>query len=183
MSNTSNFSFVTDPIIKENLDTTFDHLLELLSLSESPVYPLNLRSGFRKTIIIYTASIIEALLFWMLRERKTEEEIAEDEIEFKIIKIIYEINDDERIVLGKDCKKKNRYKFEKLNLNQINDLCQKNNLISKDIFNKVDKVRILRNRLHISTLKTVENEYSKTDLEFVFSVAREVKDVVGSNIN
>ncbi len=181
MLNSSNFSFISDKIIRENLDITFDHVVVLLSLSESPGYSDTLKSSFRKTIIIFTASIIEALLFCMLRENKTEEEISEESTEFKISKTIYFINDKERIVLGKDCIKSNKCKFEKMNLDQINDVCKKHNLISKDIFNKVDKVRVLRNQMHISTLKVVDNEYSKVDLEFVFAVAHEIKDLVGAS--
>jgi hypothetical protein len=175
MSTPSNFSFVSDRIIRENLEIAFDHLIELLFLSESTGYSNTLKSSFRKTVIIYTASIIEALLFWIIKINKTEEEISGKSTEFKIIKTLYPINKEERIVLGKDYLKKNKCRFEKLNLDQINDICKKHNLISKDLFGKIDKVRRLRNRLHISTLKVLENEYSKTDLEFVFSVAREVK--------
>ena len=68
-------------------------------------------------------------------------------------------------------------RFEKLNLDQVNSLCKKHNLITKNIFDDIDRVRILRNRLHISTLKVIEKDYSKMDLEFVFSVAREVKNL------
>ncbi|MBI4136213.1 MAG: hypothetical protein HY481_01515 [Candidatus Vogelbacteria bacterium] len=177
MSKVSNFSFIHDGILRENLDITFDHLLELLSLSESPDYTDTLKSSFRKTVIIYTASIIEALLLWVLKENKTEDELSKKQTVFRISKVIYKINETEQIVLGKNKIKIEKSRFEKLNLDQINSLCKDHGLISKDVFGDIDKVRTLRNRLHISTLKVIEKDYSKTDLEFVFSVASEIKNL------
>ena len=177
MSEVSNFSFIQDEVLRKNLDITFDHLLELLSLSESSGYTDTLKSSFRKTVIIYTASVIEALLLWMLKENKTEDELSEIHTVFRVSKIVYEINEVERIVLGSDMVKIEKCRFEKLNLDQVNSLCKKHNLITKNIFDDIDRVRILRNRLHISTLKVIEKDYSKMDLEFVFSVAREVKNL------
>lgn len=77
----SNFAFITDPILRENLDRVFDHILELLYLSESARYNDILKSSFRKTIIIYTASIIEGLLLYTLKQKKTEEECAQEKKE------------------------------------------------------------------------------------------------------
>ena len=180
MQTESHFSFVQDSILRENLDITFDHLLELLSLSELPTYSETLRSSFRKTVIIYTASIIEAILLWLLEETKSEKELSKKQVVFRPTKIIYEISNTERIVLGKDEEKIEICKFDKLNLDQINKLCKEHKIISEDFFGKIDKVRVLRNRLHISTLNRVEKDYSKTDLEFVFSVARDIKHLAES---
>src|SRR3989344_123440 len=162
----ANFAFVTDAILQRNLDITFEHLIELLSLSESNKYTETLKSSFRKTVIIYTASIVEALLLWMLKQNTSEETLAKRQTVFKVSKVIYDINPAERIVLGKDEIKIEKCRFEKLNLDQVNDLCKEHGIISDSIFKDVDKVRGLRNRLHISTLAKVEGDYSKDDLEF-----------------
>jgi len=177
MSEEANFAFVNDTILRRNLDITFAHLVELFSLSESSKYTDTLRSSFRKTVIIYTASIVEALLLWMLKQRIGEEALARRQTIFKVSKVIYDINPTERIVLGKDEVKVERCRFEKLNLDQVNDLCKEHGIISDSMFKDVDRVRGLRNRLHISTLAKVEEDYSKDDLEFVFSVARAVKNL------
>ena len=177
MSKTPNFPSVDDEVLRENIEITFDHLVELLSLSEWPNYTETLRSSFRKTVIIYTASIIEALLMLTLKKNKTEDELSEAHPIFKVDKVIYEINSVERIVLGRNEVKTDKCRFDRLNLDQVNDLCKKHGIISKAVFDRVDKVRMLRNRLHISTMKVIERDYSKQDLEFVFSVAREVKNL------
>ncbi len=139
---TSNFPFVDDEIMRENLDIVFDHLTELTYLCETPRYNSVLKSSFRKTTID-----------------------------------IYKINKEERIVLGKDVIKTEQFKFSKLNLVDINSICKNNGIITEKMFKAVDKVRELRNRLHIGTLEVVEKDYTKIDLEFVFSVAREVKNL------
>ncbi|HBV01120.1 MAG TPA: hypothetical protein DEF00_01845 [Candidatus Taylorbacteria bacterium] len=177
MSQEANFAFVTDTVLQRNLDITFEHLIELLSLSESGRYTETLKSSFRKTVIVYTASIVEALLLWTLKQKTSEEALAKRQTIFKVSKVIYEINATERIVLGKDEVKVEKCRFEKLNLDQVNDLCKEHGIISDSMFKDVDRVRVLRNRLHISTLPKVEEDYSKSDLEFVFSVARTVKNL------
>lgn len=175
MTKTSNFPFVTDNILRENMDITFDHLTELVYLSESPNYNSILKSSFRKTTIIYTASIIEAMLFWFLKNKISESELKRETKIFKISKEIYKINNKEKIVLGEDLIKTEQIKFSKLNLVDINTLCKDNRIITDSMFKNIDKVRELRNKLHIGTLTVIETDYSKDDLEFVFSVAKEVK--------
>lgn len=173
----SSFPFVDDAILRENLDIAFDHLTELAYLCETPKYNPVLKSSFRKTTIIYTASIIEALLLWLLKKRINEVDLKKETKIFQISKDIYKINSEEKIVLGKEVIKIESIKFSKLNLGEINVLCRSNGLIVDKMFKDVDRVRELRNRQHIGNLEVVEKDYTKTDLEFVFSVAREVKNL------
>jgi len=159
------------------MDIAFDHLTELVYLSESSNYNPILKSSFRKTTIIYTASIIEAMLLWFLKNKISETELKRETKIFKISKEIYKINDKEKIVLGEDVVKTEQVKFSKLNLVDINTLCKENSIITDSIYKDVDRVRELRNKLHIGTLTAIETDYSKDDLEFVFSVAKEVKNL------
>src|SRR3989338_944395 len=177
MSGESNFPFVEDDILRKNLDIAFDHIIELTSLSESPAYSDILKSSFRKTTIIYTASIVEALLLLLLKKQKTEEQLARRNEVFEVTKEIYDVNESERIALGKTVHRVEKFRFDKVNLDQINLLCRDHSLITKDIYQDVDRIRKLRNRLHIGTLTNIEEDYTKQDLEFVFSVARVIKNL------
>jgi hypothetical protein len=166
----SRFEFLEDKIIRVHLDRAFHLIIELVALSEAKEYTPELKSSFRKTIIIYTASIIEALLLSMLKSVKTEDECGEDK---EIVEqILYKINDEEKIALVKI--KSVSINFLKLNLDQTNKLCKKFKLISKDLSAKIDMVRDLRNRQHLGSLSEIEITYTRKDLEFVFSVAKEV---------
>lgn len=167
------FAFVKDKVARTHLDRVFELVVVLLTLSEAKNYSPELQSSFRKTIIIYTASIIEALLLLILKAHTTETECAE--IKDQITRTLYVISEKEHIALVQ--KKKVKAKFNKLNLDQISKLCKNHNLITKALSGKVDKVRTLRNRQHLGALEKLEVIYTKRDLEFVFSVAKAVTHV------
>lgn len=183
MKNNSNFSFIDNLILWGNLDITFDHIIELIYLLEKPTkkdeYSIVKISSFRKTIIIYTASIIEVFLLWKLKKIIKSDKIKLGEgWKYKDIKKIHTLKNDpiEEIIWCKRKKYTEEKKFKKLNLIEINRLCEKYKIIKNDIFKEVEKVRMLRNRLHISGLRELEH-YTKNDLEFVFSVAKKIKSI------
>ena len=177
-SKESNFAFIADAVLRSNLDRTFDHIVELVSLSESPKYDELLKSSFRKTTIIFTASIVEALLLFILKKQKTEKECAQLRTSFKVLKELYRIDERKRIVLGEDRHEREKFSFNKLNLDQINKLCRDHKIIADTLYKNIDNVRILRNRQHLGGLDQVDQDYTAKDLEFVFSVAREIKLLV-----
>jgi hypothetical protein len=81
----------------------------------------------------------------------------------------------ERIALVE--KKSQSVKFNKLNLDQVNKLCKEHKLVDLNLFSRVNDVRELRNRQHLGGLEEIEVTYTKKDLEFVFSVAKDVADL------
>ena len=173
----SNFFFVDDVVLQKNLDIAFNHIAQLASLSESKIYSDALRGSFRKSAMVNTASIIEALLLWMLKKKLKETDLKKETTSFKILKEIYSVNDRERIVLGRDEVKIEHRKFSKLNFAEINPLCREQRIIREELYKKIDQVRVARNGLHIGGLAKVEEGYSKKELEFIFSVAKEVKSL------
>ena len=183
MADTSHFPFVKNTILRKNLDEAFDHIVTLLPFTESPTYNEPAKSAFRKTIIIHTASIVEALLFHLLDKKLSSDEIADyyscwklqDETE------IYKVSSAHMIVAGHYKKVPGDGRKEKLNLSPINTILKDKKYISKALFDKVDVLRILRNEQHISTHTEVKT-YSKADLEKAFSVASTVKDFVQKNL-
>lgn len=179
----SNFPFITNRILQYNLDLSFAHIVDLLTLQESEQYKGRekrlLVESIRKTIIIHTASIIEALLLWKLKQYcKTEKiEMVGDWKYFDIYNL-YKINESEEIIAGK--RKKEKTDMNRLDFIKITLWCRKYKIINTEEFKKeIDTVRELRNRLHIGSLEEIEKEYSKKDLEFCFSVAKKVKEMVG----
>src|SRR3990167_5449357 len=140
----SNFPFVSDLVLRENLDIAFNHILDLIPFSESKSYSDLAKSSFRKTVIIYTASIIEALLLYLLEKKYTKEDLVIYKWDFTNKIVLHEVTDSHQIIAGDYMKNPEKIKFEKLNLGNINNF-----LKAKD--------------------------YTKADLEFVFSVAKEVK--------
>lgn len=171
----SHFPFIDNDALKNNLDTTFQHIVELVAIADE--YDKTLSSSFRKTIIIYTASIIEALLLWKLKKKikSTKVELS-DEWKYYNIKILHRIDALEEIIGGS--RKKEKRDISKLDFVRVIDLCVKHGIITEQFSKKVHKVRELRNRLHIGGLAEIEKEYTKKDLNFVFVVAKKVKNTV-----
>src|SRR3989338_8695190 len=112
----SNFPFIEDSILRQNLDESFDHIVILLSFSESATYNDAAKSSFRKTMIIYTASIIEALLFHVVDTKLKEEDITMSSWNLVNEKMLYEVNNTHKIIAGDYHFKVEKIKKEKLNL-------------------------------------------------------------------
>ena len=97
----SRFGFILDSILRKNLDVAFEHILDLISITINPTYQekRNLLSSLHKTIIINTASIIEALLLWKLKkENKHNIIVLSNEWKYTEIKKLHKISDDEYII-------------------------------------------------------------------------------------
>lgn len=175
----SHFGFVSNQTLRNNLDIAFDHVLTLIPLSESKSYKKLAKSSFRKTIIIYTASIIEALLFNHVQKKCSESDFISEKWEIEGYKILHEIDEKNKIIGGHYVLKPTILQSDKMNLGIINKLLHDKRLIDDDLYNEVDKVRVLRNDQHFGTHQVIK-EYTKGDLEFVFSVAKDVKELAKS---
>ncbi len=175
----SNFSFIGNYILRQNLDESFDHILTLLPFTESTDYNEPAKSAFRKTIIIYTASIVEALLFYVLDTEFSDDDIAEfyGSWELKEKKVLYSIDESTEIVAGMYRKVPGKGGKTKMNLGQIMDFLKTKNVLNASLYASIESIKKLRNEQHIGTHKKVP-VYGKEDLEGAFAVAREVKDFV-----
>ena len=177
----SNFPFVTDPVLRQNLDEAFQHILVLLPFSESVTYDETAKSSFRKTIIIYTASIIEALLYHLVDTKLTEKDIEVQTWELVNKNVLYEVDDTHKIVAGDYKLKVAQTKKDKLNLGMIGQLLKDKGVLSKLLFDKVDWIRELRNNQHIGPHKAVK-AFTKADIERAFSIASDVKTFVKGKV-
>lgn len=173
----SNFPFIGNTVLRQNLDEAFDHILTLLPFSESESYNEPAKSAFRKTIIIYTASIVEALLFAVLDDKSSEAEVSDYYSSWKLKDkvVLHTINSEHEIVAGQHVKVAGDGNKAKLNLGKIATLLKEKSLMSDSLYREVNAVRLLRNEQHIGTHTNVKS-YSKEDLETAFSVAGAVKE-------
>lgn len=179
----SNFPFVQNKILRQNLDEAFDHIVTLLPFTESVTYNETAKSAFCKTIIIYTASIVEALLFHVLDKEFSDTDIQEFYSSWKLKdkQVLYVVGDEYHIVAGSFKKVLGKSSKEKMNLGPISDFLKKKGVLNKNLFDKVNEIRVLRNEQHISTHSQVKS-YTKNDLEKAFSIARDVKEFARKRI-
>lgn len=175
----SNFSFVNNEIRRQNLDDAFDYIVTLLPFTESVSYNEPAKSAFCKTIIIYTASIVEALLFHLLDSKFTDSDIVDfySSWELKDKKELYIVNDSHKIVSGDYKKVLGKTSKAKMNLAQISDFLKAKKIIDKNLHTDIDTIRILRNEQHFGVHKKVHT-YTKNNIENSFFIASKVKNFV-----
>jgi len=170
----SSFGFISNDILRQNLDESFDHIVNLLPLIESGTYSDAATSAFRKTSIIYTASIIEALLFHILDTQLSDEDLTDYMWKLRNKKVLHKVDDSHEIVAGDYKKEGKLLDKSKLNLGQICNILKEKEILKKPLYEKIDEVRVLRNGQHIGPNTSIK-EYTKVDLEKAFSVASDVK--------
>ena len=154
-------------VLRKNVENVHNDVIELLPMI-AYTKP-QIENCLRKTIIIYTASIIEALLFWKIeKELGTEKVVLSNEIKYFDSKKVYEAGDfDLFVVKGKAEMKK----LNELDFNRMIGVCESRRVLrSKKLIDGLHKVRKLRNKLHIGGLKTVTKTYPKKEVEFVLEV-------------
>lgn len=176
----SKYRFVRDTVLREEIERAVDHIVDLLALSESSNYGDLAKSSFRKTVIIHTASVIEALLLHLIRTTCKKDDLTREQWILKDKKILHEIDSMTRIVAGKQRKVIEDIDPDNMNLGQINIFLFDKRVITEDLFKKIDQVRVLRNEQHLGTNKKLK-DYSGENLEFVFSVAKKVKELCERN--
>lgn len=179
----SNYSFVTDPILAANLNQASDHILDLLSISELSTYrrKTKLVSSLRKTIIILTGSIVEAILLWQIKLRIRSKVVElEDEWSYVDQRVLHQISPSQEIVAGK--RQLEKMRVDKLDLKRCISLCRKYGLITENqLADDIDRLRVVRNRLHLGALAELERQYSVSDLEFCFGVTKRVRELFIAN--
>ncbi len=177
----SDFDFISESALRTNINHAYELILELVLLTESKQYQerQSIVSSFRKTIIIHTAAIIEALLLWKLKKMFSEGDVEiEDEWEFKDIHLIFkQEKSSEEVVWCR--RKKVKKKVSRLDFLHISRLLQKHSVLrGEKLIDDIDTVRVYRNNLHIGSLTQLDREYKPYDLEFCFSVLERVKKIL-----
>lgn len=171
----SKFGFIQDEILRTNVNIAFEYILNLTTIQEDPHYNTpNVINSLRKTVLIYTVSIIEAILIYILKNKLKFNTIRiPNEWRYSDPKVLYKIDEDEQVI---GCIRKSVQKqINKIDLYRIIDISQHKNIISNSLAQDLHRARILRNNLHIGTLSTIDKGNSNEDLEFIFSIAKRVK--------
>ncbi|MFZ5376783.1 MAG: hypothetical protein ACOZAN_03925 [Patescibacteria group bacterium] len=177
----SDFDFITDTALRSNINRANELILELVLLSESEGYQErpSLVSSLRKTIVIHTASIVEAVLLWKLKQKyRSGEAEIDDEWEYRDPHKIHDLTDQiEQIVW---CRRKQvKKRVDRLDFMHVTRLCEKHALLrGEKLVEDVNAIREMRNNIHIGNLADIDRDYQPADLEFCFSVLKRVKEMI-----
>lgn len=138
------------------------------------------RSGYYKVAIMLAASIVEALAYKIL-DGNGATGILEDWkcTKHNFLPKDYDNNANERLSI---CRRvRPEFKLDKTtDFKKVNDVCHKIGIFSDKTFRRVEKIRTLRNKIHLQGLSTLDRSYTKKELESVSSV---INELLGKMLN
>lgn len=162
------FSFIKESILRGNIERVYDDVLGLQVLLSKDA-STEVVDCLRKTITIYTASIIEALVLWKIREEITTEKVMlKNEWKYKDVKVLYAINNDSEII-GAERNREERA-IDKLDFNAMIRIGKDKDVFSNALLKDLDQVRKLRNEIHIDRLEDIVKTCPLANVEFVQEV-------------
>ena len=172
------FDFVNDSILKENIVINMQYIIFLRSLNGEYELSKTTTYSVYKTIILYTASIIESLINYKLKKLIRESRIENNQImnmEEKYIHIadLYDISSREKVCGIRKIKKHKELVDETIFID-LNRAAKRCGLFNELLFKKSEKLRKMRNKIHLSALSNVDDRYSQTDIDNTFEIAKDV---------
>jgi len=178
------FSYIKDSNLRRHMWDAFRFVYENIILLEQGNHNLKwVESIFYKTCILYTSSIIEAHLNYCLIELwnttytwdwkyKDTNKLYRYEENWKDIEVIW-------CKRFKEIKKFTDYTdFAVLNKFSFRNA----NLYWEELYNKIDKVRWLRNKVHLIKLDDIDRMFTKRQMNEVFDTVSEIFDVVKTKL-
>lgn len=174
------FDFIKNDILKENIAINMQYVIFLYSLEREYELPGTTTYSSFKTIILYTASIVESLLNYKLKELIEEERIESNKImttEDKYIYIadLHIISSKEKICGVKKVKKHKQLDNKTIFLD-LNKAAKRCGLFNEQLFKKSERLREMRNKIHLAALTEIDNKYPQSDIDNVFEIAKDIID-------
>jgi hypothetical protein len=163
---------VKDPF-NENVKWNLEQVAVLVGHAES--VKTRARSGYYKSAIMLASSVVEALAFKVL-EKNSSLAMPLGDLECtrsNILPQIYKSDMGERLSI---CERK-RKRFvlgRQTDFKKVNEVCFILKLFKKRLFNNIEKIRKLRNKIHIQSIGILDRSYTKKELEFISSVLLEL---------
>lgn len=133
------------------------------------------RSGYYKVAIMLAASVVEALAYKILDRNVGNIKLLEDWkcTKHNFLPKEYDNNQNDRLSI---CRRvRPEFKLDKTtDFKKVNEVCRKAGIFSDKTFKRVEKIRVLRNKIHLQGLNTLDRSYTKKELEFVASIMNEL---------
>jgi len=133
------------------------------------------RSGYYKSAIILAATIVEALAYKFLEQNNSLKMPLEDWqcVRSNFLPQTYKSTGGNRLSI---CERiQPRFKLTKqTDFKKVNEVCFALKIFPKNFFRRIERVRKLRNKIHIQALENIDRSYTKRELEFISSVMNEL---------
>ena len=174
----NDFDFISSPLLRKNIESIQNDVFNLgMLLKQSK--EKETRNCIRKTVVIYTVSIIEALLLWKLNEEIKKGNIAvKNRWYLRDIGVSVPLKSKQGNDIAIAEKIKDERTIEKIDFKRRIDLCELNAILKEPLIKKLHKARELRNKLHIDGIHAIRKDYSNKDIDFSQSVLDETRKAV-----
>lgn len=158
------FNFISDANLKSNISIAAQYIAFLYDLSNSYDVPGSVRYSIYKTIVIYAASITEALFFYALKDVLSVRPSKNKE--YKKIKAIYTLDNGEELFL---CSKKITDRaWNDVGFSALNQYAKSKNIIDSDLHDKCEILRKQRNKIHIGDLSAGDDFFEIEEIKEIF---------------
>ncbi len=181
-------AFIQNATLKTNVAIAMQYISFLRDLEAEVELPGFVAYSTFKTIIVNTASVVESVLHYGINEKIQNGEINESEVmpvkeTYSQKKMLYDIPESHQQVIGGIIELKTEELKDNTNFITINRACRKAGILDENLFNEVEYLRELRNKIHLVALKDRDDYYNKDHINQVFNTATKVLDAVESETN
>ncbi|MEM9336633.1 MAG: hypothetical protein AAGA35_02155 [Patescibacteria group bacterium] len=173
------FLFIEDKTLRINISLTFQYIIFLIAVSDQEnTEKSTVGSTIHKSMIIHTASIIEGCLHYCLQTYiETNQTTEADALGFdkKLMhhKDVYETETDGMLCTAFQVREPRTYSNELQLLNLIR-ACEKAGILDKETYKSAEKIRKLRNKVHLAGLGEIDAKYTKANTQDIFKDAADI---------
>lgn len=168
------FKFVNNEVLRVNLAINLQYIVFLIKIDEEYDLLGGIAYSIYKNLILYTTSIIEGLLIHTFKVLLDKGEISPKAMKptkiYKDIKKIYELDDSTTIIWGKQINGNEKF-TRRTSFNDVIRASKKAKILDKNILDEIDELRDKRNKIHLAGLNSVDDYYSKNEVNAVFDLA------------
>ena len=172
------FSFIDSDTLKKNIAITFEYIIFLIETASKEDHKPLIRSSLYKDATVYTGTVVEACLGYVLKKYllkhpKQKIKILQKEWKIKEQGVIHEFSKKKRI----------RYVIEHQGNVDIGNspmfavvsrACLRAKILSKKEFALAEEIMKARNKIHVTALKEIDNAYNKEILDAIFNKANKI---------
>lgn len=171
------FKAIDNPVLRSNLTISLKYIVFLITVSAQLDLTGSLLYSIYKNIILYTASICESVLHYIVKKFINQDQsnlaIMPEEWKDEDVKEIYRISADKKICSV------TRHKISTKFTNQIQfqtliKAAKNAKLINENLAVKLDDLREKRNRIHLAALEKTDDYYDKDDINAAFRTAKDL---------
>ena len=123
-------SFIKNTVLKKNIENVHDDIAKLKVLASFA--DTGIQDCLRKTIVVYAASVMEALLLWKIRrEVGTGKVVLNDEWRHQVLSSVSVTESDEAYRISFTKQIRERKDVNKLDFNRMITLCRSEKLLQR----------------------------------------------------